>query len=107
MQAVLADGTVVDNLKTVRKDNTGYDLKQLFLGSEGTLGTLHPPLLQARAGAGGGPLVSASLIPLVHLPSLVSVEICSRPKAVCQQRRRTCCRGHHKSCYSVCPALPA
>jgi hypothetical protein len=38
LQAVLADGTVVDCLKTVRKDNTGYDLKQLFIGSEGTLG---------------------------------------------------------------------
>ena len=38
VQAVLADGTVLDCLKTVRKDNTGYDLKQLFIGSEGTLG---------------------------------------------------------------------
>jgi hypothetical protein len=38
LQAVLADGTVLDFLKTVRKDNTGYDLKQLFIGSEGTLG---------------------------------------------------------------------
>ena len=35
---VMADGTVVDNLVTLRKDNTGYDLKQLFIGSEGTLG---------------------------------------------------------------------
>jgi hypothetical protein len=38
VQVVLADGTVLDLLKTLRKDNTGYDLKQLFLGSEGTLG---------------------------------------------------------------------
>jgi hypothetical protein len=37
---VLANGSVLDCLKTVRKDNTGYDLKQLFIGSEGTLGTL-------------------------------------------------------------------
>lgn len=34
---VLADGTVLDDLKTMRKDNTGYDLKHLFIGSEGTL----------------------------------------------------------------------
>lgn len=38
LEAVLADGTVVDTLSTMRKDNTGYDLKQLFIGSEGTLG---------------------------------------------------------------------
>lgn len=38
LEAVLADGTVLDCLTTMRKDNTGYDLKQLFIGSEGTLG---------------------------------------------------------------------
>ncbi|KAL4128273.1 hypothetical protein PRIC2_007265 [Phytophthora ramorum] len=40
IEAVLADGTVVDCLSTMRKDNTGYDLKQLFIGSEGTLGVV-------------------------------------------------------------------
>ncbi|KAJ2535163.1 D-lactate ferricytochrome c oxidoreductase, partial [Coemansia sp. RSA 1933] len=40
MEVVLADGTVLDNLTTLRKDNTGYDLKQLFIGSEGTLGII-------------------------------------------------------------------
>jgi FAD/FMN-containing dehydrogenase len=38
LEAVLADGRVLDSLRTLRKDNTGYDLKQLFIGSEGTLG---------------------------------------------------------------------
>ncbi|CAG8487498.1 2875_t:CDS:10 [Acaulospora morrowiae] len=38
LEAVLPDGTILDNLATLRKDNTGYDLKQLFIGSEGTLG---------------------------------------------------------------------
>ncbi|KAF9911679.1 hypothetical protein EC991_002797 [Linnemannia zychae] len=38
LEVVLPDGTVLDNLSTLRKDNTGYDLKQLFIGSEGTLG---------------------------------------------------------------------
>lgn len=37
---VLADGQVLDCLSTLRKDNTGYDLKQLFIGSEGTLGVI-------------------------------------------------------------------
>ena len=36
----LCDGTVVDCLNTLRKDNTGYDLKQLFIGAEGTLGVV-------------------------------------------------------------------
>lgn len=40
VEAVLADGTVLDALSTMRKDNTGYDLKQLFIGSEGTLGVV-------------------------------------------------------------------
>ncbi|KAK9768727.1 D-lactate ferricytochrome c oxidoreductase, variant 2 [Basidiobolus ranarum] len=38
LEAVLADGTIIDGLSTLRKDNTGYDVKQLFIGSEGTLG---------------------------------------------------------------------
>lgn len=37
---MLADGRVLDCLATLRKDNTGYDLKQLFIGSEGTLGVI-------------------------------------------------------------------
>ncbi|KAF9383377.1 hypothetical protein CPB97_006512 [Podila verticillata] len=40
LEVVLPDGTVLDNLSTLRKDNTGYDLKQLFIGSEGTLGII-------------------------------------------------------------------
>ena len=40
LEAVLADGTVLDNLSPLRKDNTGYDLGQLFIGSEGTLGVV-------------------------------------------------------------------
>ncbi|OQR86910.1 D-2-hydroxyglutarate dehydrogenase, mitochondrial precursor [Achlya hypogyna] len=54
LEAVLADGTILDCLSTMRKDNTGYDLKQLFIGSEGTLGVitklsvLTPPRSSAR-----------------------------------------------------------
>jgi FAD/FMN-containing dehydrogenase len=38
LEVVLPDGTILDTLNTLRKDNTGYDLKQLFIGAEGTLG---------------------------------------------------------------------
>ena len=38
VEAVLADGTIVSSMNQMLKNNTGYDLKQLFVGSEGTLG---------------------------------------------------------------------
>ena len=38
IEAVLPDGRIWDGLRALRKDNTGYDLKQLFIGAEGTLG---------------------------------------------------------------------
>ncbi|KAJ3737063.1 FAD linked oxidase [Lentinula guzmanii] len=53
LEVVLPDGTILDQLTTLRKDNTGYDLKQLFIGAEGTLGIitgvsiLTPPAPQA------------------------------------------------------------
>jgi FAD/FMN-containing dehydrogenase len=40
LEVVLADGQVLNQLKTLRKDNTGYDLKNLFIGAEGTLGII-------------------------------------------------------------------
>ncbi|HUK11109.1 MAG TPA: FAD-binding oxidoreductase [Stellaceae bacterium] len=40
LEVVLPDGQVWDGLRTLRKDNTGYDLKQLFIGAEGTLGII-------------------------------------------------------------------
>lgn len=40
VEAVMADGTVFKGLSKLRKDNTGYDLKQLFIGSEGTIGII-------------------------------------------------------------------
>ena len=48
IEAVLADGTVVTSLNGVIKNNTGYDLKQLFAGSEGTLGIVTRAVLRLR-----------------------------------------------------------
>lgn len=40
LEVVLPDGRIWNGLRTLRKDNTGYDLKQLFIGAEGTLGLI-------------------------------------------------------------------
>lgn len=46
LEVVLADGTVVSQLNRFLKNNTGYDLKQLFIGSEGTLGVITRAVLR-------------------------------------------------------------
>ena len=46
LEVVLADGRIWHGLKGLRKDNTGYDLKQLFIGSEGTLGIITAAVLK-------------------------------------------------------------
>ena len=54
LKAVLPSGEILDNITTLRKDNTGYDLKHLFIGAEGTLGVitetaiLCPPLPKSK-----------------------------------------------------------
>ncbi|GAM36338.1 D-lactate dehydrogenase [Talaromyces pinophilus] len=40
LEAVLPDGTIIDSLSKLRKNNTGYDFKQLFIGAEGTIGII-------------------------------------------------------------------
>jgi FAD/FMN-containing dehydrogenase len=49
LEAVMADGSLLDLLRPLRKDNTGYDLKQLFIGSEGTLGIVTAACLRLVA----------------------------------------------------------
>lgn len=46
LEVVLPDGRIWDGLRGLRKDNTGYDLKQLFIGSEGTLGIITAAVLK-------------------------------------------------------------
>jgi len=46
LEVVLASGEIWDGLRGLRKDNTGYDLKQLFIGAEGTLGVITAAVLK-------------------------------------------------------------
>ncbi len=46
LEVVLPDGRIWDGLRDLRKDNTGYDLKQLFIGAEGTLGVITAAVLK-------------------------------------------------------------
>ena len=46
LEVVLPDGRIWDGLRGLRKDNTGYDLKQLFIGAEGTLGMITAAVLK-------------------------------------------------------------
>jgi FAD/FMN-containing dehydrogenase len=50
LEAVLADGTVVPAMNRMIKNNAGYDVKQLFIGSEGTLGVITRLVLRLREG---------------------------------------------------------
>jgi FAD/FMN-containing dehydrogenase len=46
LEVVLADGRIWDGLRKLRKDNTGYDLKNMFIGAEGTLGVITGAVLK-------------------------------------------------------------
>jgi len=48
LEAVLADGTIVSSMNRMIKNNAGYDLKQLFIGTEGTLGIVTRAVLRLR-----------------------------------------------------------
>ncbi len=67
LEAVLADGSVISSLNQLIKNNAGYDLKQLFIGSEGTLGVVTRVVLRLRERP------EARQVALLALPSFEAV----------------------------------
>lgn len=63
IEAVLPDGTVFDGLTRLRKDNAGYDLRHLLIGSEGTLGVITAASLKLF------PIPAARVVALLAVPS--------------------------------------
>jgi D-lactate dehydrogenase (cytochrome) len=77
LEVVLPSGEVWDGLRGLRKDNTGYDLKQLFIGAEGTLGVITAAVLKLfpKPRAQATALVAVGSVPdalklLTHMQSL-------------------------------------
>ena len=71
LEAVLADGSVLDLLTPLKKDNRGFDLKQLLIGSEGTLGIVTAATLRLLPEIAGRQVVWAGLPSLQHARALL------------------------------------
>jgi FAD/FMN-containing dehydrogenase len=67
LEAVLPDGTVISSMNKMLKNNAGYDLKQLFIGSEGTLGIVTRAVLRLL------PKTSSRVSALIALPDFPAV----------------------------------
>ncbi|MCY3617200.1 MAG: FAD-binding oxidoreductase [Acidimicrobiaceae bacterium] len=111
LEAVLADGQVWDGLRALRKDSSGYDLKHLFIGAEGTLGVvtqavlrLHPTtphiqsalasisgldrlmaLLELAMDRCGGDVTALELMPVVGLERVCEKFDLARPLVTCEE----------------------
>ncbi|WP_295705142.1 FAD-binding oxidoreductase [uncultured Brevundimonas sp.] len=76
LEAVMPNGEVFHGLKRLRKDNTGYDLKQLLIGAEGTLGVVTAATLKLF------PVMRSRAVAIVGLETAAaSVELLARAKA--------------------------
>ncbi|MEZ5618756.1 MAG: FAD-binding oxidoreductase [Rhodocyclaceae bacterium] len=81
IEAVLPDGRIWHGLRGLRKDNTGYDLKHLFIGAEGTLGIITAAVLKLFP----RPRSSATAWLAVRDPA-AAVELLSRLRGACGER---------------------
>ncbi len=71
LEVVLPDGTVLDLMDRVLKNNAGFDLKQLFIGSEGTLGIVARAVLRLRPAFAGHHAALLALPTLDRLPQVL------------------------------------
>ncbi len=78
LEVVLPDGSVWNGLRRLRKDNTGYCLRQLFVGAEGTLG-----------------IITAGVLKLVPRPRNLALAFCAVPSVHAALDLLVLCRGSH------------
>jgi len=78
LEVVLPDGRIWDGLRALRKDNTGYDLKQLFVGAEGTLGIITAAVLKLFP------------VPRARASTLVALESPARALELLSHMQRAC-----------------
>lgn len=81
LEVVLADGTIWDGLRSLRKDTGGYDMKQVFIGSEGTLGIITAATLRLYPEPG-----TTSTALLAVKSANTAVQLLSRIRAVCSDQ---------------------
>ena len=91
LEVVLPDGRVLDQLRGLRKDNTGYDLKNLFIGAEGTLGVITAACLKLFP------------LPRGHATALVAVPSIDAAVALLGTLRSTL--GHSLTTFELMPRL--
>jgi D-lactate dehydrogenase (cytochrome) len=91
LEVVLADGRVLESLSPLRKDNTGYDVKQLFLGAEGTLGIISA--------------ASLKLFPQVRSQATAFVAIADVPAAVTLLAELRAASGDTVSSFELIPRI--
>jgi len=71
LEAVLADGTILSSLNHLIKNNAGYDLKQMFIGSEGTLGVVTRAVLRLRPKPASQNMAFLAVDRFEHLPRIL------------------------------------
>ncbi|MBI1244320.1 MAG: FAD-binding protein [Alphaproteobacteria bacterium] len=75
LEVVLADGRILSTMNALRKDNTGYDLKQIFIGAEGTLGVITGAVLKLQP----APRETSTCLVAVSSPA-AAIELLGRAK---------------------------
>lgn len=84
LEVVLPDGTIWNGLRRLRKDNTGYCLRQLFVGSEGTLG-----------------IITTAILKLAPKPREIAVAFCALPDAEAALRLFAAIQAHDAASISA------